>query len=317
MKIGFMFPGYGNQRLAMGKDIYDNSRIIQEHFDQASSCIDKNFVKLCFASSDIKLSQLDNAYLSIFLLSLSIADILKHQGVVPSVVAGYDIGEFAALASVKALSLPDGLYLLSKYAKLYAEFLEGKRFEAINIKNCDSDQLQELLDLCKCNEQKPQVSVYQTYNQIIMADEIKKIACLKKHLNDVSCGPYEPALIGGGLHSYLMDPVLKVMKQYLEKVDFKDISIPFVASVTGQVLKEKDKLKSALMQQIHAPLRWDKVLQSFTFCDFIVVVGPDNFFKQQLEAEYSDKKILAVNSIDSLNECLTFLKKETIIIENN
>ena len=46
MKIGIVFPGYGSQFVGMGKDFYDESRIVQEYFEEAHNCLDINFVKL-------------------------------------------------------------------------------------------------------------------------------------------------------------------------------------------------------------------------------------------------------------------------------
>ena len=50
LKVGMIFPGQGSQYLGMGKDFYDSERIVQEFFEDASACLNKNFVKLCFAS---------------------------------------------------------------------------------------------------------------------------------------------------------------------------------------------------------------------------------------------------------------------------
>ena len=55
MKIGMIFPGQGAQNLGMGKDFFDTERIVQELFDVASNCLDQNFVRLCFASSENEL----------------------------------------------------------------------------------------------------------------------------------------------------------------------------------------------------------------------------------------------------------------------
>ena len=55
LKIGMIFPGQGSQFLGMGKELHDKERIIQEYFDQASSCLDVNFTRLCFASSEKEL----------------------------------------------------------------------------------------------------------------------------------------------------------------------------------------------------------------------------------------------------------------------
>ena len=58
MKIMMLFPDYGKQFVGMGKDLYDTSRIVQEYFEEASHCLDENFVKLCFASSEQEIKKM-------------------------------------------------------------------------------------------------------------------------------------------------------------------------------------------------------------------------------------------------------------------
>ncbi|MBM3886528.1 hypothetical protein FJ364_01245 [Candidatus Dependentiae bacterium] len=65
-KIGMIFPGQGSQTLGMGKDLYDKDRVVQELFEEASNCLDTNFVRLCFASSERELRETVNAQTATF-----------------------------------------------------------------------------------------------------------------------------------------------------------------------------------------------------------------------------------------------------------
>src|SRR5437870_3091921 len=107
MKIAMIFPGYGAQFVGMGKELYDESRVIQEYFEEAYNCSNLNFIRLCFASSDSELSQISNAYTSIFLLSCSLSELLKENNIKPDLVAGYGIGYFAAIFASGAITFPD------------------------------------------------------------------------------------------------------------------------------------------------------------------------------------------------------------------
>ena len=98
VKIGMIFPGQGSQFLGMAKEIYDSERIVQEFFEEASNCLNQNFVRLCFASSEKELRETVNAQTSIFLASASIFSLLREKyGIVPDVVAGHSSGEYAAV----------------------------------------------------------------------------------------------------------------------------------------------------------------------------------------------------------------------------
>ena len=56
MKVGMLFPDYGSQYVGMAKELYDSSRVMQELFEEASNCLNINFVKRAryFAISYLK-----------------------------------------------------------------------------------------------------------------------------------------------------------------------------------------------------------------------------------------------------------------------
>lgn len=312
MKVGFFFPGYGCQFVGMAKDFYDNHRCMQEYFEEAYQCLDKNFVKLCFASSEQELSECENAYVSLYLVGISLAKILQEEGIEPSVVAGYDVGEYTALSVAGSLTLPDAVYLLRKYAKNYTEFLENKNFKAIRVKGSDQETLERLCANSANGAHHARITVVEQDSQHVIVGTKMAISIIEKELKKNQLLEIDETHMGGGLHAPLVDEVLKNIKMYLEKVDFKDSVVPFVAGVTGQALKEADSLRAAVMQQIHAPLNLKKTLDAYQFCDAIIIVGPGKKFQTFLKSVYPDKHILKVVTPQDMHDVLTVLgKKDT------
>ena len=69
--------------LGLCKDIYDVLvELCKRCFEEASNCLDLNFVKLCFASSDAELSPLIPAYPALFVSwCSSLAKMLADVGI--------------------------------------------------------------------------------------------------------------------------------------------------------------------------------------------------------------------------------------------
>lgn len=309
MKVGFFFPGYGSQFVGMGKEFYDISRPMQEYFDQVQSCLDKNFIKLCFASSEKVLAEFENSYISLYLLGISLAALLQEEGVKPSVVAGYDIGEYTALSVAGSLSLPDAVYLLRKYAAAYTEFLEGKEMEAVRIKGLEQEELEGLCAGYANGVHQAHITIIESDTQFVVVGTKKVLSLIKKELKTNNLVEVSEAHVGGGLHTSFVDEVLKKLKIYLEKVDFKDAKVPFVAGVTGQAIKQADSVRAALMQQIHAPLNLKKTLGAYAFCDVVIILGPGQKFQNLLKKVYPNKHILNVVTPQDMHDTLTALGK--------
>lgn len=124
-KVGMIFPGQGSQFVGMAKEFYDNERIVQEYFEQASNCLNQNFVKLCFASSEKDLMETVNTQTSIFLVSSAIYALLKEKySIVPNLIAGHSLGEYSAVFAAGGINFPDGLYLLKKERCLWKKQLK-------------------------------------------------------------------------------------------------------------------------------------------------------------------------------------------------
>lgn len=302
MKIGMLFPGYGSQVVGMGKEIYDESRIMQEYFEEASSCLDINFVKLCFASSDVELGRAENAYPSLFLVTGAIAMVLKEQGIVPDVVAGYNLGEYAAIHGVGGLSLPDGLYLLAKYASLYQGIMETMDLAGITITGLPAEDVQELCLQENDADHRAYVAFYNTPLQHTLMGSRRAIDKIHSVVHGMKKVKVTETPLEHGLHSLLMDPVVANFKMYLEKVDFKDLAIPLVSNVDAQAISRSDELKTAILRQIHSPVMWSDVMDTFIDCDLIIEVGPGKFLCSLMNSVYPEKQCISFNKKSDIDE---------------
>ncbi|MEX0940599.1 MAG: acyltransferase domain-containing protein [Candidatus Babeliales bacterium] len=305
MKVVMVFPGYSSQFVGMAKELYDESRLIQEYFEEASNCLNRNFVKLCFASSESELRKIDNAYLSIFLVSSSIAKLLMaDHGIIPDYVAGYGIGEYSAICAVDGFSLPDGLYFLLKYAQFYQEFLSTHDIKSVMIKGMLNDEIQELCS--SLNNEKIDLSVVLSESSTIVGGFAMEIESLQQKLADKKVKITEvPAQMG--LYSSLMQEVVTNLKAYLEKIDFKDLSVPLLSSINAKFIKDGKSVKNYVLEAITSTIYWNKTIQKMEKSAVIIQIGPGSIEANELQEHYPDKKIISINKpsdIDLLKDII-------------
>jgi len=306
MKIALLFPGYGSQFVGMGKELYDEYRVVQEYFEEASNCLNINFVKLCFASSDVELSKMANAYASLFLVGSSIYAVLKEHEIEPDIVLGYNNGETTGLFAAGCFSLPDGLYLLNKFCSFYQEFIDQNDFDTLHVSGVATQQLEDMCKKVSDDEHKIFIAIYNSPTNHIVAGSRTGLSSLQDIIGDTGESDYLGAEVG--LHSLLMNEVVNFYKDYLEKVDFKDLKIPMISCIDGEIITTGADVKARYIRHIDFPLDFVRAIKRLIDYDCILIAGTDDTLSQLITHYYPEKMVMAIAKkadIDTLKEMLS------------
>jgi [acyl-carrier-protein] S-malonyltransferase len=295
MKIALVFPGYGSQYVGMGKELYDEYRIVQEYFEEASNCGAINFVKLCFASSDSEISKLVNAYSSLFVIGGSVFALLKEQGVTPDVVVGFNNGETTALFAAGCFSIPDGLYLINKMSAFFEEALEAMDVEVMQVVGRTAEQLEQDCRAVSSTDGSVVIALYNGPSDHVVVGPRDQVSQLRDALELHDGVKIEYGAPEIGLHSGMMNGVVDQLKAYLEKVDFKDVAIPVVSGLDGTLITQGAELKERFIRHMNEPLRSDLVMRALANYDMIIVATPAEQLGKLLKKQYPEKTVVTID----------------------
>ncbi len=88
MKIGFLFPGQGSQKIGMGKDIYEKFENAKKIYNKVQKITGINIAKISFEGPEELLNQTKYTQLAILTESLAILEILKENNIKSEISAG-------------------------------------------------------------------------------------------------------------------------------------------------------------------------------------------------------------------------------------
>src|SRR5690606_9162920 len=111
----YIFPGQGAQFTGMGLDLYNQSPLAKQLFEQANSILGFRITDIMFEGSAEDLKETKVTQPAIFLHSVILAKTLGDS-FQPDMVAGHSLGEFSALVANGTLTFEDGLKLVSQRA---------------------------------------------------------------------------------------------------------------------------------------------------------------------------------------------------------
>ena len=91
-KLAFLCPGQGAQAVGMGADLIEKYGLAKRRFEEADEALGFSISKLCFGGPAEKLQLTANTQPAILTVSVILGELLKENGVAPSVAGGHSLG---------------------------------------------------------------------------------------------------------------------------------------------------------------------------------------------------------------------------------
>ena len=254
----YIFPGQGAQFTGMGLDLYNNSQIAQELFEQANEILGFRITDIMFEGTAEQLKQTNVTQPAIFLHSVILAKVLGDS-FQPQMVAGHSLGEISALVAADVLSFEDGLQLVSKRASAMQKACEIMPSTMAAVLGLE-DQIVE--QTCEAVDGVVVAANYNCPGQLVISGEVSAIQKTCELLTEKGARRALVLPVGGAFHSPMMEPAREELAAAIKETQFNEPSCPVYQNVPASAVTSATEIKENLILQLTAPVKWTQSIQA-------------------------------------------------------
>lgn len=308
MKVAFLFSGQGSQYPGMMWDIAKENDRAKRVFDIADESLKRSISNLCFNGKQEELNLTHNTQPCVLAADLAAYAAIIDAGIKPDAVAGFSLGEYAAMVASGVIELKNVFPLIQKRADFMQEAVPEGRGAMAAVMKLTEDEIRAL-----CDEVEGYVEPanYNCPGQIVVSGEAKAIDQMLELTKERKIRAVKLS-VSAPFHCNMMNPAVENLAVPLAEVGFSSPSVPIYMNVDARPEMNPDKIREKLLLQAKSPVRWEDTIRNMfeDGIDTFIELGPGStlsgFVKRTLK---DDVEVLNVTDQDTLNNTIIAIKE--------
>ena len=285
----------------MGKELFDNFPVARQVFEEADDALGFAISQLCFAGPAEELQLTENTQPAILTVSVAAFRAMTGEGInAPAFVAGHSLGEYSALVAAGVLSLSDAVRTVRARGRYMQEAVPVGTGAMAAVIGGELSEIQRVCEEARA-AQVCSVANMNSPNQVVIAGNTEAVDRAIEALKGVAKRVIK-LNVSAPFHCALMKPAQDRLAADLERLTFKEPSMPVVTNVDARPTTAPDELRDALVRQVSATVRWSESMQLLVQqgVDTFVEAGPGKVLTGLMRQINRDAKALNVEDAASL-----------------
>jgi [acyl-carrier-protein] S-malonyltransferase len=233
--------------------------------------------------------------LSVFAGSVDLLYRLREAEILPDVVAGHSLGEYAAAHAAGSLGLADGVLLVAERDRLMGEASRQNPGGMVAVIGADPDCV------AKAAEEAGGIVVAANFNtprQTVVSGQQDALEEVAERVR----GRQVRLEVSGAFHSPLMKGAAREMDALLAEVALGEPEMPMIGATDGALLTTAEEVREALRNQMLSPVRWVAVVERLLDLGVreIIEAGEDGTLMRMLR-DFKRKDVQGRTALEALS----------------
>ena len=287
----------------MTRDLLERDPGSQDLLRQAERRLDMPLRRLMLEGPEAELQATENAQAAILFHSVALLRLMTARGVLPSLVAGHSMGEFAGLVAAEALDPLDALTAVrARGAAMSAAAPTASGMIAVlGLPDPAVEQA------CEASAGEVVVANYNAPGQVVVSGSEAGLAAVRLQLEAAGAKRLVRLPVSGAFHSPLMARAAQVFAAAWENIPLRALRRPQVFNADAQVHQDPIEVRRLMVGQLTGPVRWTQSIQRLQQlgADTYIEVGPRRTLTGLVKKILPGAVVHNIEDLASMNTTLT------------
>ena len=232
-RLGFLFTGQGSEYAQMGSELYNNIPVFRESFDRCANALKTHNLPMPLSVIAFEPTVKKDEYqcyqqVVLFSIQYALGVFWQECGIVPNVLLGHSLGEYAAACLAGCFEPETGVKILLKRSELVDRLTDKGGMVIIS---AGKDEVETVL-----NQQYAQVAVVNSTTKTVIAGSTTEINRVANHFKENGVASHQLS-VPAAFHCHLLDPVIDDFRDYVNQFEFRAPDKPWISSTTATLIE--------------------------------------------------------------------------------
>lgn len=301
MKVAYVFPGQGAQKVGMGCDLYSSFPAARAVFTRADEALGFSLSRLCFEGPETELRQTINAQPALVTTSLACLEAVREvngSALPPPVfLAGHSLGEYTALTVAGVVDFATVVYLARERGRLMHEAGLARPGGMVAVIGFDEASLVEV-----CRETGTWLANVNCPHQLVISGTQENLAKASEMARARGAKRTVPLSVSAAFHTPLMQSAADGMSRILESIPFADPVVPIVANTTAEPMTSAAEVKAELLRQLCQGVQWQRSVEYMVASGVaaFIEIGPGEVLSGLIKRINSDVRTVNIGDVPAI-----------------